>query len=181
MEPAYHIPLEPEQLRTLGEICAIQGQIEYLLQHATQRLLKLSHAEMLAKLKSDRLTDNAKIFLDAAHQNCSKADLIELAERVHSQIELLAADRKDFLHAIFADAPSGGGFTLASGIGIPIVTNPTAVRTKNRAMRPASELIQVRDQAAWISCALAHFEFCLGMGEGATYSTGWKDRVYPLP
>lgn len=29
--PAYDIPLTDDELKTLGELCAIQGQVEYLM------------------------------------------------------------------------------------------------------------------------------------------------------
>jgi len=61
--PAYAIPLSQTELSLIGEICAIQGQIEFLMQTITRTLLGVDHVTVLAILGSTTIGTNADIFI----------------------------------------------------------------------------------------------------------------------
>jgi hypothetical protein len=165
--PAYHIPLSDSELRLVGEIAAIQGQIEYLLGHAMQVMLDISTEAMLAMMHSPSLKTNTYTFVTVARTKAPTDELRDLAEHVFTQMEILAKGRNDFIHAIYAtDTPDGAGFALSSGIGSAI-DDAVAIKTGSYKKRRAAELQEVRDGLAKISCALAHFEHCTIAAKGA--------------
>jgi len=175
MQPAYQIPLTQKQLGTLGEICAIQGQIELTLQNTVRHLLGVPHKTVLAIMGSTSVRTNSEIFIEVARCKCDKPDLLRIAEDAFILIKDLSEGRNDFVHAIFGTT-SGGGFRLTSG-GLPFGQHESsAMRVRNRKKRPACELQDVRDIAAKISCALAHFDACLVQKMDADSLTPWRGK-----
>jgi hypothetical protein len=173
MEPAYHIPLTETELRLIGETCAIQGQIEYLMQQIVGRLLDTDHATTLAIMGSTSIHTNADVWLAVMKDRCEDAALIQSAQQIKTDLKAAAKGRNDFVHAIFATTtPDGLGFIIGSG---PIDGGtPIAVRTKNRQQRPAKEIQSVRDNAAKISRAMAHINHRLR--SGSAERSPWRDK-----
>jgi hypothetical protein len=177
-EPAYNIPLDPEEKQLVGELVAIQGQIEYILGHIVAMLTGVGHEAMLAIMQSPSLKVNTHIFITVVRSKCTDARLLEIAEDVFDRMEDLSKGRNDFIHALFASDAGGTAFTLIqSGWGISAYPpKPVAVKTGSYRKRDVDELQAVRDEAAKISCALAHIERCLQMGHPGDASTPWLDR-----
>jgi hypothetical protein len=175
MQPAYHIPLNDADLRTIGELAAIQAQVEYFMQHVVRTLLQLSHDATLTVMGSTSIRINAEVFIALAREKCSDQNLLKTAEYIFEAVESLSKGRSDFLHALYA-IPSNhekGGFMLSGGIGKPL-GEAAAYRTKNFKKTDLSELRNVRDKAAQVSCALAHLDWRL-MG-GAEQDSPWLGR-----
>ena len=59
--PAFHIALGDEELKMVGEICAIQGQIEWLMLSTVTHLLELDQAAADAVMAATSLETKAKI------------------------------------------------------------------------------------------------------------------------
>src|SRR5262245_59992230 len=157
MEPAYHIPLTESELRLIGETCAIQGQIEDLMQQAVWQLLgDLSNATTLKIMGSTSMHTNADIWLAVIKDKCGDKAVVQMAQQVKSDLGEAAKGRNDFVHALFATAsPDGSGFGIATDKSV--MDGPTvAVRTRTRARRPASDIQHIRDRAARISRTIAH-------------------------
>jgi hypothetical protein len=174
IEPAYAIPASDDELRLIGELCAIQGQIEYLMQNAVQQILQTDQKTTLKILGSTSIGTNVDIWCSVIKTKCKLPPVIEVAERVNSEIGTLAQGRNDFVHALFATGnfPVGGGFSLISGAK-PVGGTPVAVRSKTGKQRALSEIQGVRDTAARLSCAMAHINYCIMMGaDGPTPYSG---------
>jgi hypothetical protein len=162
MEPAYNIPLGADDLRLIGEICAIQGMIEYSMQQIVRKLEGITQARARERLSAGGMGKNAEVFVGAMGAKCKNSALTKIAENAYKDILKTAKGRNDFVHAIFA-ANENDGFTLTFGFGVaPTPTADTvAIRTRNLKKTPASQIKSVRDAAARISCALAHVNHCL--------------------
>ena len=162
--PAFQIPLTQVEHCLIGEICAIQGQIDYLMQSAVKRWLVVDHATMLAVMGSTAIRRNADIFVKVAREKCKwHPERLELAESIFAQIEALATARGGFVQAVYAlrDAQSPPSAEDAT----PILKNIVGVRTKNRNQRPVGNIEKVRNEAARISRALAHLEWLMTRGD----------------
>jgi hypothetical protein len=174
--PAYHIPVSADGLRMVGEICAIQGQIEFLLQRIVKQVLDLDFESTLAIMTaSNSLKTTSRIALLVIKRKCADPETIKLAEDAFAQVEDLTKGRNDFVHAVYATGQGKtGAFSLSSGDAQPILTDIVAVRTANRKHRPAGEIAIVRDQAARLSCALADLFHILTCGRDAP--SPWRGK-----
>ena len=153
ISPAFHIPLSEEELRTLGELCAIQGQIELLMQLTVMVLCKKSLQRARKLLSSPKLTANARVWLSAIEQNASWQDSKKIAKAVVHEIDALSRGRNDFVHAVFAFGVGEDGFSLERDLGVngsPRRHGP-AVVVHNLRTRPMADLQEIRDKAATIS------------------------------
>jgi hypothetical protein len=83
-------------------------------------------------------------------------------EEISDRIKDFLRGRDEFIHALDAMNTAGPSFTLTAGIGRPVrhpslpgpvPVNPAGHKKRHRSM---NDLEAVRDEAARISCALAH-------------------------
>jgi hypothetical protein len=153
--PAYDIPLTKTQLQTLGELCAIQGQVEYLMIETLVHTADFSRETARKILGSTGIRANSEIWIALIREKQWKdKETLEYAEAAYKLIKDLAEGRNDFVHAIFAWG-AAGGWTLTGFV--PKTKLPTgersavAIRIRNAKQRSADELPKVRDQAAEIS------------------------------
>jgi hypothetical protein len=175
MKPAYHIPLSETELRLIGETCAIQGQIEFLMQQTVLHLLDADFATALAIMGSTSIHTNVDVWLAVIRDKCADSDLVGLAEQIKRDMAEAVKGRNDFVHALFAR-------TTADGRGIHLSTNPpivedgipVAVRARTRNQRPASDIQAVRNSAAKISREIAHLNHCIRGGKPEL--SPWHDR-----
>ena len=113
INPAYHIPLQDLDLVMIGEICAIQGQIEYLMQNIVRQLLAVKIETVLAILCSTSIKINANIWINIVREKCNEAEALKVSEEAFEKMESLVKGRNDFVHAIYAQ----GGNSGSSGFG----------------------------------------------------------------
>ena len=85
----------------VGEICAIQGQIEFLLQRIVKQVLDLDFESTLAIMTaSNSLKTTSRIALLVIKRKCADPETIKLAEDAFAQVEDLTKGRNDFVHAV---------------------------------------------------------------------------------
>jgi hypothetical protein len=106
MKPALHIPLSDASLRMLGEICAIQGQIERLMQESLWMLLDMWIDDAAAILGSTNLRNNVDIWARIVSSKCEDRRTLAHVTAVVDGIATLTTGRNDFIHAIFAKETS---------------------------------------------------------------------------
>lgn len=158
---AFHIPLTNEQAQMLGEICAIQGQIEHVMLLTVSELLSVGDSAARSILGSTTLANNSDIWLRTVQQRLAKyPDLVAVAEAVSSELSALVQGRNDYIHAVFGYAAQDSfgmyvNFGAAEaerkfhGVGV-------AARVRNDKQRPLEEIESVRDKAARLSRMVAH-------------------------
>jgi hypothetical protein len=182
MEPAYHITLTPDQFSLIGEICAIQAQIDWSMQNTIMRLLGISREAAQVILGSTSIANNSTIWLRVVQEKHEWPDKVAHAELAVNKIKALAEGRNDFVHAIFGYSPLGdGNFSLQSS-DEPLDPQTfsalnkftSALRVRNLKPTPLDSLRHIRDLAAEISIRVAH------VSVGASNSP-WRRRLAELP
>jgi len=155
--PAFNIPLTDQEKQLLGEIVAIQGQIEFLLGLIVEHLTGVDRKANLAIMHSASLKINTHIFVTVVRSKVKNEFTREAAENIFTRMEALAKGRNDFVHAIYAADAEGTplGFSLVSGLELQPDAEPVAIRTGNWSKRAAADLLAVRDEAALISQELS--------------------------
>jgi hypothetical protein len=165
MKPAYHIPLTPKELQTLGELCAIQGQIEKLMQDTVALLLEVGDQLGKAIMGSSSMEANSLIWITTVRQRVKDETARAWAEIAYRELKDLAAGRNDFVHAAYGQNLGESariqmfGFSISTG---PMVIakgrGSMAMRVKSGKRRPVSDLQDVRDKAARLSNIFAAVE-----------------------
>jgi hypothetical protein len=155
--PAFHIPLGDEELKMVGEICAIQGQIEWLMLSTVTHLLELDQAAADAVMASTSLEANAKIWLQVIRSKRVDPDIYHIAKLAYSELKSFIKGRNDFVHVFYAKEIAVQ-FSEISGKAITYGREPVsdtgeivAIRTRGRRQRLAGEIRSVRDQAGELS------------------------------
>ena len=167
MLPAYQMPLSDGELALIGAICAIQGQIEFLMLMTVQHLLGLDVPLARRVMGSTSIETNTTIWLEAVRSKCSDPEGAAWAAVAATEIKDLAAGRNDFVHGTYA-------FNQDTGDAI-------AMRIRSDKTRPVSDLEMVRDQAARVSNIVALVNWIsLGLGRSQPQPS-WRDRLGPLP
>ncbi len=157
--PVFHIPLSDDELRTIGELCAIQGQIEFFMQLTVKVLLKISMPNARKRLGRPNITANANVWLTAVEKHVPREEIKELARLVVEEIEVIRRGRNDFVHAVFAiSGEKEGDFWMQRNIvgEIPPLGYKPAVAVHNLKTKPMENLKETRDKAAAISRFIFH-------------------------
>lgn len=158
--PAFRIPLANSELQTLGELCAIQGEVEHLLVHTLHYVLDLPLETARMMLASSSIHTNAKTWIAVFRAKCHGQPILQTAEAAFNLVESTTKGRNDFVHAIFATpignmwmldvAPKGARHRRSKG------SEAIAVRTRDISKkRPISDLVSVRNDAARLSVLLS--------------------------
>jgi hypothetical protein len=187
MLPAYHIPLDDEQLKLIGEICAIQGQIEWMMLNTVWFALGIEQQLANRIMGSTSIGTNADIWIRCVRKKQRNKYMLAMAERAFSDIKDLAEGRNDFVHATyFARRPEQPDtpFTFVAEEGTPPVefgVEAVAVRVRNQKTVPVSKLKSVRDAAAEISIRIAHVHWLTIVEKKLRGSPSpWLDRLSEL-
>lgn len=164
MKPAYHIPLKATTLQLIGEICAIQGQVEWMMQNTVRELLKIDNETVQRIMGSTSIATNAEIWIRLIRKKESRKSVLRHAEQALSDIRELAEGRNDFVHAVYmrkgqigthsyfvyyGDIADEGGVRNTDRLAV-------AMRVRNRKIVPVDKLREIRDVAASISIRMAH-------------------------
>jgi hypothetical protein len=153
--PAFNIPLTDEEKQLIGEIVAIQGQIEFLLGAIVHDALGLDRDAMFAIMHSASLKVNTYIFITVIRAKITNEFTLASAENIFTRMETLSKGRNDFIHALYAYDETDGGFSLVSGLEMRPIENTVAVKIGSYRKRTAQDLLAVRDEAAFISQELS--------------------------
>jgi hypothetical protein len=149
VSPAFHIPLTDTELKTLGDICAIQGQIEKLMYDTVIYLLRVSLTTADHIMGSTQLDAKGQIWLGVIRDRCRDPAITTTAAEAYDELNRLSRGRNDFVHAFFAQIVrvSISGITgprdsiLYSTTPDTAVSGPTvAIRTRRRTQRMVSEI-----------------------------------------
>jgi hypothetical protein len=160
ISPAYRIPLTRTELSTLGELCAIQGQVEHLLVYTLHYILDVQLETARKMLVASSIETNANVWIAIFREKCVDRTVLDVAEQAFALVKGITKGRNDFVHAIYATphgtmwlldhAPKGSTHRRSKA------NEAIAVRTRDmKTKRPIADLIKVRDDAARLSVLLS--------------------------
>jgi hypothetical protein len=171
MDPAYEIQLNKQELAQLGTLTVILGQVDDLMVQAVAWLLNVDRQAANIIMGSSKIADNVEIWANIIRNRINDEDILWLIELAGKESAAVSAARNDFIHATFSHITQ-----LADGFSIPIQI-PVARRVRKTNLRPVSELPGIIDQAARLSCLVAHVGH-LVTGNPAS-SSAWLQRLGP--
>jgi hypothetical protein len=187
MVPAYHIPLRQKDLALIGEICAIQGQIEWMMLNTVRDALDIEKALALRIMGSTAIGANSDIWMRCVRKKQRNKYILAMAERAVADIKELSEGRNDFVHAAYfarrksePDKP----FTFYAERGarpLPTGLEAVAVRVRNQRTIPVSKLQSVRDAASVISIRIAHVHWMTIIRPKLKLPSPWLHRLDELP
>jgi len=174
MRPAFHIPLTEDELRTLGEIAAIQGQIEFFMSRVAALLLGLPPGNASLVLGTTSAHARAKAWRAITDYKIPDGAWRERGEAISAEYIQFTQRRNDLIHGLFAYSLSELGGIL---IGPNEVTDLVADRVNfavkgSRRDTQICELQDVRDQAARLTHELNKLWQALVSGEIVRYDLG---------
>jgi len=168
MRPAFQIMLEPASLQLIGEICAIQGQIEWAMLGTVRQLLGVERRTAQHIMGSTSIAANAQIWLSVVNESQCDDETKDIAGVGFKRLAALAEGRNDFLHAVYGATgtsyPNGvtEDFLIRPDLhGLPKLAGKgnVAMRVRNQNIRDVADLKLVRDEAAFISVVAAHVQW----------------------
>ncbi|UVC08172.1 hypothetical protein IHQ71_23925 [Rhizobium sp. TH2] len=164
-DSAFPIPLTDDDLKAIGEICAIQGQIEYLMQVSLSRATALGMETSQLILGSTNLTANAEIWLNLLYHYRHVLPSLSLpwAEHFFEELCDFIRGRNDLLHAVYGynttlnlnDGTQRQIFTLNHFEHDDIDQTAVAMRVKNSVASPTAKISEMRNKAARLSLIIA--------------------------
>ena len=158
----------------IGELCAIQGQIETLFQRTARLLLTVSDELIMAILGSTSIRINSDIWIKICRERINDQDLLKIAEQAHQSAKTISEGRSAFVHAIFENEHRLATVPLDGIIAVSkIIPVPVAIRVKNRNKEEITKLVEARDEAARMSRMLAHIEHIL---KNEPQPSPWLDK-----
>jgi hypothetical protein len=155
--PPLPIALSDQQLKAIGETCAILGQIDMFMQETVAWLLNVPFVTAATILGSTDARARVSVFKTIIDTKCEDVRLKAQSAEALKRFQKLSEQRNDFIHAYFAVLTRGvrhgvifEGIHFAphdpSGPG-PSGT-PIAVKVRTRKHQPSAFIEQVRDDAA---------------------------------
>jgi hypothetical protein len=160
INPAFRIPLTRIELATLGELCAIQGQVEHLLIHTLHYVLDIQLETARTILAASSIHTNAKVWIAIFREKCADQSILKTAETAFTLVEGITKGRNDFVHAIYA-TPKGTMWLLdhvPKGVAHQRSKSNEAIAVRTRDVkkkRPIADLVRVRNDAAKLSLLLS--------------------------
>ena len=153
MSPACYVTASDDELRMLGELCAIQGQIEWVMQLTVAILRRVTLPSARKLLSSPNFTANANVWLTHIEKRQPREDIKGIARAVVREIRDIGQGRNDFIHAVFVTDNGDGLFVLQRDKGKDGQqrSDKPAVALHNLTAKPMSNLKETRDKAAVIS------------------------------
>lgn len=181
MRPAFNVPLSDTEKKLIGELCAMQNQIEFLMAQIVGHLLAVPYTVANKVLGSTSIRTNADVWMSLVREKCDCSDIKELAECAYKEIEALSQGRNDFVHALFATKTTTGGFGISTLPNPPGGLSPVAVRVKGTKKREVADLRKVHDHAAKLSVMVAHIYWVLVEHPRHGKPSPWRDKFPPPP
>ena len=168
MEPASPLQLTAEQDRLIGEMVEILGWTDHTM---------IETAERLDQQTADRMRRSITVPNAVAHWSYAiknrqniPSDMVRLIDIAATERKKIAEDRNDFIHALFT------GTYAAPGYVAPGYQTTIATRIRTEATRSTSEIQELRDRAATLSCLVAHIDHCMKSDDPSP----WLDMVRSL-
>ena len=197
VQPAYLIPLTPENLALLGELVVILGQIEEDMVQGVSGLILADRPTTEKVMGASKMGNKAEIWralIKLKHKDNSA--LHQWVDYAFQQLSDLSQDRNDFVHANWQHIVRVSHMTENRGLEHLTEVhmrlsgdrepspNPRGIarRIQNFSKtRTGEELQQVRDKPASLSCVIAHITHCIATGKGPDARSPWRDKLPPLP
>jgi len=148
MDPARPLVLTSEEHALLGELVEIMGLIESILAETAERFDPLA----AANLRKATAKPQAALWAKVVRGQTSDPGLLAQINTAETEIEQVAEERNDFIHALFE-----GDYIDADYIE-PGYQTTSAIRSKTGTSRPVSDLEAIRHRAAALSCTLAQID-----------------------
>lgn len=167
MEPAYPLQLTKDQHVLIGEIVEILGQCDHIMIQTIIPLDQQAANEMKQSLNVKNLVSPWTNTIRS--RTCSR-DVLKLIDFTVRERKEIADARNDFIHALIT------GDYVAPGYVQPGYQATSAIRFKTGKARPTSQLQDLRDRAAMLSCAVAHIGHCINSSDPSP----WFDRARSL-
>ena len=169
--PAWPIPLSIEEKIALGELVAIQGQIEHMMRlvlaystYGGNRERKNGGEPIfpIVNINGDPLGRAVKKWIEALHKRLKNADFLATADALAARIADHLETRNAFIHGAYAHYPMQDGRPTGVLFDVPEnargVPGPVMVfRAKDWDLRPVSAILDARDEAANLSLDLRRF------------------------
>jgi hypothetical protein len=95
ISPAFRIPITHSELATLGELCAIQGQVEHLLIHTLHYVLDVKLDAARAVLGHTSIHTNAHTWIAIFREKCGDREVIKMADEAFSLVAGITRGRND--------------------------------------------------------------------------------------
>jgi hypothetical protein len=137
--------LTTEQHALLGELVEIMGLTESILAETAERF----DPAAAAKLRGEMAKRQASIWADVLRSETHDPTIIAQIDAAKKEIEAVAEERNDFVHALFK------GDYVEAGYVEPGYQATSAIRSKTGIARPVRDVKAIRDRAAALSCTLA--------------------------
>lgn len=150
MQPAYNIPLSNKELKWLGELCAIQGQIEMLMSNTVMHLLDVSYDVANTILRPTSARVNAKVWISIVRCKSSSQNFLKKAENIYSTMPDVFKDRNIVVHGLYGHE-SDKGFYALYGDGVVNDDPVVAVRRGDQSRHSVDKIKEARDSAARLS------------------------------
>jgi len=145
MKPARPLALTKDEHALLGELVEIMGLTEHMLIESVARV----DAVAAGKIRKETATPQAALWAKAITGHAKNPKIAALIPVAQKELELVANERNDFIHALFT------GDYAAPGYMAPGYQTTSATRSKTGKSRPVSDLHAIRDRAAKLSCLIA--------------------------
>lgn len=145
MNSARPLVLTKDQHALLGELVEIIGLNEHMLAQSAARFDPAAAAS-IRKAPGGLQGD---IWAGAIKSRLREPELAARVAAAKQEIEDVAEERNDFIHALFE------GDYVEAGYVEPGYQTTSAIRSKTGKARPVSDLITIRDRAAKLSCQIA--------------------------
>jgi hypothetical protein len=157
MKPPYHIPLTMREKAHLGEICALQGSIEFDIQICLTMLLGLD-MKVVQRICPASLRTTSEIWIGVIRGKVKDDWIRAVAEAAFKEFDQLSSGRNDFVHAMYGftflqeGEPLGGiGRTATKWPKEYTHLAPAACRTSNMKITLVSDIKGVRDRASRVA------------------------------
>lgn len=170
-QPAWPIPLSMEEKLALGELVAIQGQIEHMMRLALDYSTYGGNKERknggepiypYVNLRAASLGLAVGTWITTLRKRLKRPDLLDAAEALAVRIKDHVETRNAFIHGAYAHfphqdgRPSGMLFDVREemrGVPGPVM----AFRAKDWDLRPAAAILAARNEAAILSTDVRQF------------------------
>jgi hypothetical protein len=170
--PAWPIPLSIAEKIALGELVAIQGQIEHMMRLALDYSTYGGNKERknggepiypYVSIRSAPLGSAVKAWIATLRKRLKSKDLLATAEALAPRIAAHVETRNAFIHGAYAhipydgDRPSGILFDIREemrGVEYPVM----AFRAKDWELRPVAGIAVAREEAALLSADIRLFK-----------------------
>ena len=155
MEPASPLLLAAGKHRLLGEVAEILGWTDHTMIETAERL----DSSAADRMRRSTTVPAAVAYWSYAIKNRQNipSELGRLVDLAAKERNRIAIDRDDFIHALFT-----GKFAAVLGHMAPGYQTTTVAGISTGATRSTSEIQELRDRAAMLSClVVAHIDHCM--------------------